>query len=119
MYKKSYTMVNARQIVEKGLQGCKTTRTVTSFAQKHNVPWVWYRPTRTQKVLLVDWPQFRQTWREVKTQKTPTQPKAGRKSYTTTTSSQNRTRTYGQTPRSQAATRGTYRTAAKRTRRAA
>lgn len=59
------TMVNPRQIVNKGLKGCSTARTVTAFAQKYGVPCVWWSPERNQKVLLVDWPQFRSTWNQV------------------------------------------------------
>ena len=59
------TMVNPQQIVSKGLKGCSSTRTVMSFAKKYGVPCVWWSPNRTQKVLLVDWPQFRTTWNQV------------------------------------------------------
>jgi hypothetical protein len=58
------TMVNPQQIVQKGLKGCSSTRTVTNFAQKYGIPSVWYSPTRTQRVLLVDWPTFRNTWKQ-------------------------------------------------------
>lgn len=66
------TMVHPRQIVSKGLKGCSSTRTVTTFAQKHKVPCVWWSPTRNQKVLLVDWPQFRSTWKDVRNTKCTT-----------------------------------------------
>lgn len=68
----SVTMVHPRQIVSKGLKGCSSTRTVMNFAQKYNVPCVWWSPTRTQKVLLVDWPVFRTTWKQVCNTKTTT-----------------------------------------------
>lgn len=55
-------MVHPQQIVQKGLKGCKTTRTVTTFAQKNHIPHVWWKPTASQKVMLVDWTQFRQVW---------------------------------------------------------
>ncbi len=58
------TMVNPQQIAQKGLKGCKTTRQVTTFAQKHNVPWTWYKPTPNYRVMLVDWPGFRTAWKE-------------------------------------------------------
>jgi hypothetical protein len=64
MKKQDVTMVNPQQIVNKGLKGCGNTRTVMAFAQKHGVPCVWYSPNRNQKVLLVDWPQFRTTWNQ-------------------------------------------------------
>ncbi len=67
------TMVNPQQIVNKGLKGCKSTRTVTTFAQKFGVPCVWWRPTTNQKVLLVDWPQFRTIWNQHWNTKTSTQ----------------------------------------------
>jgi hypothetical protein len=59
------TMVNPQQIVLKGLKGCSSTRTVMSFAQKYGVPSVWWSPNRNQKVMLVDWPQFRTIWNQV------------------------------------------------------
>jgi hypothetical protein len=62
MKKFMVNMVHPQQIVQKGLKGCKTTRTVTSFAQKNGVPYVWWKPTANQKVMLVDWTQFRQVW---------------------------------------------------------
>jgi hypothetical protein len=65
MKKNDVTMVNPQQIVNKGLKGCSSTRTVMTFAQKHGVPCVWWSPTRNQKVLLIDWPQFRTTWNQV------------------------------------------------------
>jgi hypothetical protein len=64
MKKFQVTMVNPQQIVEKGLKGCKTPRQVTAFAQNHNVPWTWYKPTPNYRVMLVDWPGFRMAWRE-------------------------------------------------------
>jgi len=65
MMKNEVTMVYPKQIVQKGLKGCVSSRTVTSFAQKYGVPCVWWKPNKNQKVLLVDWPTFRQTWKEV------------------------------------------------------
>ena len=64
MTKFQVTMVNPQQIAQKGLKGCKTTRQVTTFAQKHNVPWTWYKPTPNYRVMLVDWPGFRTAWKE-------------------------------------------------------
>lgn len=64
MKKFQVTMVNPQQITQKGLKGCKTTRQVTTFAQKHNVPWTWYKPTPNYRVMLVDWPGFRTAWKE-------------------------------------------------------
>ena len=64
MMKFQVTMVNPQQIAQKGLKGCKTTRQVTTFAQKHNVPWTWYKPTPNYRVMLVDWPGFRTAWKE-------------------------------------------------------
>lgn len=128
MYRQNYTMLNAGQIVRKGLKGCKTTRSVSSFAQKHNVPWVWYRPARNQKIMLVDWPQFRQTWREMKVaEPTPCQYKPVRRTQPVKPASQSKTRTYAGTSRTYGTTRPkqantyktNYRTAPKRTRRAA
>ena len=128
MNRQNYTMLNAGQIVRKGLKGCKTTRSVSCFAVKHNVPWVWYRPTRNQKIFMVDWPQFRQTWREMKfTEQTPCQYKPKRQTQPAKPEGQNKNRTYaskdrsyGTTRRNQATTFKTnYRTAPKRTRRAA
>jgi len=58
---------NPQQITQKGLKGCKTTRQVTTFAQKHNVPWTWYKPTPNYRVMLVDWPGFRTAWITAKT----------------------------------------------------
>ena len=74
MTKFQVTMVNPQQIAQKGLKGCKTTRQVTTFAQKHNVPWTWYKPTPNYRVMLVDWPGFRTAWKESATfgTKTPT-----------------------------------------------
>ncbi len=128
MYKQNYTMLNAGQIVRKGLKGCKTTRSVSSFAQKHNVPWVWYRPVRNQKIMLVDWPQFRQAWREIKFAAPATcQDKTRRKTQTAKPASQSKTRTcatksrtYGTPPRKQTTVyKSNFRTATRRTRRAA
>ena len=81
MKKFQVTMVNPQQITQKGLKGCKTTRQVTTFAQKHNVPWTWYKPTPNYRVMLVDWPGFRTAWKEsttigTKYQTTPTTPKS-------------------------------------------
>ena len=64
MTKFQVTMVNPQQITQKGLKGCTTTRQVTTFAQKHNVPWTWYKPTPNYRVMLVDWPGFRMAWKE-------------------------------------------------------
>jgi hypothetical protein len=64
MMKFQVTMVNPQQIAQKGLKGCKTTRQVTTFAQKHNVPFTWYKPTPNYRVMLVDWPGFRTAWKE-------------------------------------------------------
>jgi hypothetical protein len=64
MNKNQVTMVNPQQIVQKGLRGCSTSRTVTTFAQKYGVPCVWWMPSRTQKILLVDWLSFRSTWNQ-------------------------------------------------------
>lgn len=58
------TMVDPRQIVSKRLRGCRTAQTVQSFAQKYKVPYVWYRPQNGQKMMLVDWPAFRATWKQ-------------------------------------------------------
>ncbi len=70
----NFTMVNPQQIVSKGLKGCSSTRTVVSFAQKYGVPCVWWAPTRNQKVLLVDWPQFKTSWNQYWSGKTMTNP---------------------------------------------
>jgi hypothetical protein len=66
------TMVHPRQIVSKGLKGCSSTRTVMTFAQKNNVPSVWWSPARGQKILLVDWPKFRTIWNQAYNMKKPT-----------------------------------------------
>ncbi len=128
MYRQNYTMLNAGQIVRKGLKGCKTTRSVSSFAQKHNVPWVWYRPARNQKIMLVDWPQFRQTWREFKVSApAPSQYKPRRKTQSAKPAGPSKTRacattnrSYGTPRRKQATTfKSNIRTTTRRTRRAA
>jgi hypothetical protein len=62
MKKYMVNMVHPQQIVQKGLKGCKSTRTVTTFAQKNGIPYCWWKPTANQKVMLVDWTQFRQVW---------------------------------------------------------
>jgi hypothetical protein len=83
MKKFQVTMVNPQQITQKGLKGCKTTRQVTTFAQKHNVPWTWYKPTPNYRVMLVDWPGFRNAWKETATFETK-HPTTGRATRTNT-----------------------------------
>jgi hypothetical protein len=84
MNKNQVTMVNPQQIVQKGLRGCSTSRTVTTFAQKYGVPCVWWMPSRTQKILLVDWPTFRTTWNQYwQAQKTYTTRGTGTRTSTT------------------------------------
>lgn len=91
MTKFQVTMVNPQQITQKGLKGCKTTRQVTTFAQKHNVPWTWYKPTPNYRVMLVDWPGFRTAWKESATY--------GTKVQTTGASTKNNAWTNKTTPR--------------------
>lgn len=64
MNKYMVNMVHPKIIVQKGLKGCNTTRTVTTFAQKNRIPWVWWKPTANQKIMLVDWTQFREVWKK-------------------------------------------------------
>jgi hypothetical protein len=96
------TMVNPQQITQKGLKGCKTTRQVTTFAQKHNVPWTWYKPTPNYRVMLVDWPGFRNAWKEnatfgTKNPTTGTTPKTN--AWSTKTTSRPTAKTRATTPK--------------------
>lgn len=79
MNKYQVNMVHPRQIVAKNLKGCNSSRTVTNFAQKNGVPWVWWKPTATQKVMLVDWTQFKTAWKQNCTETKQFGPKAGYK----------------------------------------
>jgi hypothetical protein len=97
MKKFQVTMVNPQQITQKGLKGCKTTRQVTTFAQKHNVPWTWYKPTPNYRVMLVDWPGFRTAWKESAT--------FGTKNPTMTSTTKTNAWTAKSTPRSTMKTR--------------
>ena len=64
MNKYMVNMIHPKMIVQKGLKGCNTTRTVTTFAQKNRIPWVWWKPSANQKIMLVDWNQFREVWKK-------------------------------------------------------
>ena len=139
MKNSNVTMVNPQQIVNKGLKGCGNTRTVMAFAQKYGVPCVWWSPNRSQKILLVDWPQFRTTWSQVwsgqwtwpTTNRTTNHTGVGfttnyrtttkpRTTTTRTTANTKTRRTYGTTPKRTTTNRSTgYTTYSKRTRRAA
>ncbi len=104
MKKYQVNMVHPQQIVQKGLKGCRTTRTVTAFAQKTGVPYVWWKPTTNQKVMLVDWTQFRQAWTrygENWTTRNFTYPQTGYRTWTKPQSCASTTRT----PRRTATTR--------------
>jgi hypothetical protein len=112
MTKFQVTMVNPQQIAQKGLKGCKTTRQVTTFAQKHNVPWTWYKPTPNYRVMLVDWPGFRTAWKEnatfgTKIPTTGTSVKTGTWSTKTTPRPAIKTRTAGIQKTTYATARGT------------
>lgn len=127
MNKYQVNMVHPRQIVAKNLKGCKSSRTVTTFAQKNGVPWVWWKPTATQKVMLVDWTEFRTAWKQAGTTNQTTannyktygnnknygNKQAGARNYTTGTAQNNTTRTprTRRTTAKPATTRTSYRTA--------
>ena len=95
MKKYQVNMVHPQQIVQKGLKGCKTSRSVTTFAQKNGVPWCWWKPTANQKVMLVDWTQFKTAWTKTGptygTTRTQTNKPATPKTATKTTSWKTRT----------------------------
>jgi hypothetical protein len=120
MTKFQVTMVNPQQITQKGLKGCKTTRQVTTFAQKHNVPWTWYKPTPNYRVMLVDWPGFRTAWKEnatygTKVQTTGTNVKNGAWNTKTTPRPAMKTRSNTVQKTTYATTRGTTPKASLRT----
>jgi len=79
------TMVNPGQIVKRGGKGLKTTTAVRNFATKHKVPSMyWKKPGTTQKVFLVEYDQFCETWKEYKktTMKSSTCKPASKRSTT-------------------------------------
>lgn len=62
----SVNLCDPKQIAKKGYTGCKTTKTVVSFAKKYGVPCCWYKPNNGPRMLLVEMNQFGTTFKQVK-----------------------------------------------------
>lgn len=62
----SVNLCDPKQIAKKGYTGCKTTKTVVSFAKKYGVPCCWYKPKNGPRMLLVEMNQFGTTFKQVK-----------------------------------------------------
>jgi hypothetical protein len=85
MIRKNITMVHASKITSLGFPGCKTVQGVANFCKKNKCNYVWWKPNRNQKVLMVDPQSFRQIWKEIKTEPTYKKTQGRKVSYRRTT----------------------------------
>lgn len=68
-YKKNYwsiTMFNTNKIADKKYYGCSTPRSVQNFCNRYNVNWFWWTPPNShRKIMMVDWQNFRDSYKEI------------------------------------------------------
>ena len=116
----SIKMIEPAQIVAKRYYGCSTPQSVYNFCNRYNVNRFWWRPPGVQKrILMIDWQNFRDSYKEVYGTFRSTTNWSSSRTRTTSRSktySTRRTRPTFSTPRQKNFTR---RTGTSRTRRAA
>jgi len=62
----SVTMFEPAKIAEKKYYGCSTPRSVQNFCNRYNVNWFWWTPPNAhKKIMMVDWQNFRDSYKEV------------------------------------------------------
>jgi len=62
----SIWMIEPAQIVAQKYYGCGTPQSVYNFCNRYNVNRFWWRPPSGQKrILMIDWQNFRESYKEV------------------------------------------------------